>query len=222
MGRELASLPDREHWLFRDLLARYAELKQSNRDADAMYPQVAAHLKVCARCRELLADILRPDLSLPETSHKLNISDLSFLRRYEMQPSLQITPGSIRASFRAHISIPLDMSRDMLAAGAQGPELAGRGFGPIQPGGRLLLWDIMKLEDADVRVMVILKGSDSPGQYRIVGELVSAESLPTVRVRLYAGYETYYGKVRNGRFSFDPVSLNDGITDLRLILETED
>ena len=222
MGRELASLPDREHWLFRDLLARYAELKQSNRDADAMYPQVAAHLEVCARCRELLADILRPDPGLPETSHKLTTSDLSFLRQYETLPSLQITPGSICASFRAHISIPLDMSRGILPTRARGPELAGQGFGPIQPGGRLLLWDVMKLEDTDVRVMVTLKGSDSPGQYRIAGQLVSAKSLPAIGVRLYVGYETYYGKVQSGRFSFDPVSLNDGVTNLRLILETED
>ena len=211
MGRELASLPDREHWLFRDLLARYAELKQSNRDADAMYPQVAAHLEVCARCRELLADILRPDPGLPETSHKLTTSDLSFLRQYETLPS-----------FRAHISIPLDMSRGILPTRARGPELAGQGFGPIQPGGRLLLWDVMKLEDTDVRVMVTLKGSDSPGQYRIAGQLVSAKSLPAIGVRLYVGYETYYGKVQSGRFSFDPVSLNDGVTNLRLILETED
>ncbi len=203
-----------DHWLYVELLPRYADLLQAHRDAATMYPQVAFHLGQCLVCQALLADLLRAD-DLGE-SKLIPADTLQFLRHPD-QVQYIVAPGSNGQMFQAHIVLPISRVAEPIQV------RAARGFGPIQPGGRLLLYDTILLGEDPVLVMLTLHGEDEAGQYTITGDLYADSLPPTVHARLFIGSHMYHAQVQDGRMSFENVRFDqdDRVERIHLTLETD-
>ena len=209
-------LNNRQHWLLRELLVRYVEALKAGEDADHMYPEVALHVRGCLQCRAAVASLLWPDGITPE--RKIRASDLAFLSSESQLESVLLSPGSDITDFRIHISLPIAgfLEGQPVSAALESPM---RGFSPIQPGGRLLLFDTIALGDTQVQAMLTLHKSDAPNRYTIVGELSSDSLPPVINARLHVGHDVYFADVLDGMLSFEGVFFPDTTERISITLE---
>ncbi len=208
---------NREHWAIRDLLDRYADLLETGEDAEGQYPQVAEHLVTCADCRDLLFGIVAHEIN-EEVPPAITVDDLPFLQTEAIQMCF-VRPGSTTGAFEIKLTIPL--VTESLPTRSEGP-LPTRGFRPIQPGGRLLYYDVVPLGDQEVDVMLMLNNAEMPCCYAITGVLDN-DSLPAlIYARLYVGDDLYFAEVRGGQVIFENVAIDDDQKQISITLETPD
>jgi hypothetical protein len=218
MAKSQRLIGNREHWAIRDLLDRYAELLETGKDAEGQYPQVAEHLAMCADCRDVLFGMMTPEMG-ENVAPPITVDDLPFMQTEESQLCF-VRPGSTTGAFEIKLTIPLAVSEHMPTR-SEGP-LRTRGFRPIQPGGRLLYYDVVPLGDQEVDVMLMLNNAEMPRRYAITGVLDS-DSLPAlIYARLYVGDDLYFAEVRSGQVTFENVALDDDQKQISIAFETPD
>ncbi len=219
MNEKRAVEHNHEHWYVRELLARYAEIERSSGNAAQMYPEVAAHLSRCESCRAALFDMMADDAG-DMTLRRVTADDLPFLRRPDLAHHA-VGPGSGGPSFSIHIALPaLDLHGGPAIPGVVTRSGTGRGFGPTQPGGRLLLFDMVSVEGKNIQVMLTLHGGPIPDRYTIVGELAGESLPPVLKARLHVGDEVYFSEVEDGLVQFEDVAFIEDAESVMITFET--
>lgn len=126
-----------------------------------------------------------------------------------------IRPGSTISSFRLEIILPFAASIPPSSEGK-------RGIAPIQPGGRLLLYDTVPLGEGRVQILLTLHSEPKPDTYRVVGQL-AGKSLPQrVEAYLQVGKLAYHVSATEGRFEIHGVEFGEGVENLSFRLATPD
>jgi hypothetical protein len=208
-----------EHWYVHELLARYAEIERSSGNAAQTYPEVAAHLSRCESCRAALSDMMADDAG-GVMLRRITADDLLFLRRPNLAHHA-VGPGSGGPSFSIHIALPsLDLHGGPAIPGVVARSGVERGFGPTQPGGRLLLFDTVSVEGEDIQVMLTLHSGAIPDRYTIVGDLVGESLPPLLKARLHVGDEVYFSEVEGGLVQFEDVAFVEDAESVMITFET--
>lgn len=141
----------------------------------------------------------------------------------DMDPDLEALPetqyiiraGSTVSSFSLEIILPFAAS---LPPSSEGK----RGITPIQPGGRLLLYDTVPLGESRVQILLTLHSEPKPDTYRLVGQL-AGKSLPQrVEAYLQVGKQAYHVYANEGRFEIHGVVFGEGVENLSFRLATPD
>jgi hypothetical protein len=221
MNGHHGSKREQEHWRIRELLARYAEKEQAGEDAAQMYPEVAEHLKRCASCRAALSLTLMGEAAGdPTPDRRITPLDLPFIQRPDsVHHSLR--PESTCSDFSLHITLPCpDLSRRLSPAAGVMRSQGSEGFGPIQPGGRLLLVDTFAVGDEDVYVLLTLHSGQQPSQYTLVGEIAGESLPPSLTARLQIGHRVFFADLADGVVKFEEVTFLEDADSITLTLET--
>jgi hypothetical protein len=148
--------------------------------------------------------------------------DLPFLQSPDAAQEI-IRPGSDANSFGIHISLPLAQVLELLSEEPKDSRGRLRGYAPLQPSGRLLLYDDIPLGDDHLQVLLTVEPSgDDADQFAIVGELSGDKLPPFVKARLYIGDNVYVAEAHNGVVRFERVTLDAAAERITLTLETPD
>ena len=175
---------------------------------------------------------MTPDKLMPNSDNASDdrewVTDLSFLDHLSAgDSSFSVRPGSIKASFHAYAIIPSDVIygevKNVVAEPTQGERAhrGGRGIGPLPPSGRLLLYDMIDLEDERFEVMLSLFQGDTSDSYDIRGSVHPAPPENT-QGRLSIDDKTYYVGVAEGSVVFKNVAIGGDINNIIFSLETLD
>lgn len=155
-------------------------------------------------------------------------TDLSFLNRLPADDSsFSVRPGSNRHSFHVYAAIPGDVvygdvepGGPILRRGAR-PSRGARSIGPLPPSGRLLLYDMIDLEDVRFEVMLTLFPGETPDSYDVRGSIFPSPPENT-QGRLSLGEKTYYANIVEGSLVFKDVEIGGDIDRVLFSLETLD
>jgi hypothetical protein len=155
-------------------------------------------------------------------------TDLSFLDRLPADDSsFSVRPGSNKHSFHVYTAIPGDVvygdvepGEPTLKRGAR-PSRGARSIGPLLPSGRLLLYDMIDLEDERFEVMLTLFPGEAPDTYDVRGNIFPSPPENT-QGRLSLGERTYYAHVVEGSLTFKDVEIGGDIDRVLFSLETLD
>jgi hypothetical protein len=205
------------HQQANELLARYAHILQTGRDAAAMYPDVARHLGQCPICQAILEDMLSmSDADAPHSTVTAN--ELPFVKQPQFAKHMA-RPGSTDTSFSLRIALPLADGLFGESLSAHFASQTVRSLDAMQPGGRLLFYDTVPMGKQQVQIMLTLHRYSTDGQYVIVGELV-AEELPTVlKMTAQIGAETYEAEACDGKVVFENVLFEEEVKHIMITLE---
>jgi hypothetical protein len=157
------------------------------------------------------------------------VNDLSFLDCLPAGDNLfSVRPGSTKQSFHVYAVIPGDVIYGMARPGAPPVPRRGRraprgkrSIGPLPPSGRLLLYDMIELEDEQYEVMLTLFAGDTPDSYDVRGSVHPAPPENT-QGRLSIGDKMYYAGVTEGSLEFKDVAIGEDLKDVLFSLETLD
>lgn len=207
-----------EHRKIQELLPRYLEVLLRGDDVAAMYPAIASHLESCEECRAILMDVLACWGDEVQEEGQATVNDLPFL--HPEQVYHLIRPGSTVASFSIHIVLTGAFLQARSPVAPDRP--ARRGFGPIQPGGRLLLYDTLIVGGEPIQVMLMLHNGSAPDLYRVTGELSAVLLPPNLWARLQVGERTYYTRVQDEKLEFEDVAFGDVPERIVLTLEVRE
>jgi hypothetical protein len=127
-----------------------------------------------------------------------------------------VRPESTAETFEIQITIPI---ADVLTRYTDEGE---RGLSPLQEGGRLLLYDSIRLGNQMIEIMLTLHRGARESLFRIVGELSGMLLPPRIRASLDVDQESYEAEVNNGRVEFPDVSLSDRVHSISVRLATDD
>jgi hypothetical protein len=97
-----------------------------------------------------------------------------------------------------------------------------RGLSPIQEGGRLLLYDSIRLGNEMVEIMLTLHQGARESLFRIVGELSGLLLSTHIRACLEVDHERYEAEVENGRVEFSDIPLSGDVSSISVRLTTSD
>jgi hypothetical protein len=182
-----------EHWQTEDLLPRYADLLKAGKDAAAVYPEAAVHLRQCPICRNTLTDILAP----PQTelrpvnvkpsdvpAIRLASDQLGNQRRQTWSYQIQVLmfsmpdPGIVRSSSALEQDISTNYS--------------------------LLYYGEIEILGSQYLAMFTFKGVTKQIG-RIIGELAGVNPVPAVAVDLSMPGFISTTTSRNGKIIFDDI-----------------
>jgi len=128
-------------------------------------------------------------------------------------PHIIIQEGSTPQSFDVEILIPMEIALPDYSAGM-------RALAPIQPGGRLLLYDQIRLDDSLIRVMLTLLDGAEEGTYLVIGELYGGELPASMVAELAIDDTSYESPVQNQKVEFADVRIPQKFDSIRLRLKT--
>lgn len=212
MAKQIPPDSQPKHAAIRRLLSRYAELKYTGRDADAMYPDIAEHLQRCIDCRALLADTVQAS---SEPAGWLSASELPFLQTHGEEPDIRVTPGSSPEAFRMHIS--LSLPHTLAQADMRSP-------GAAEPGERLLLARMVPLGDEEVGVTLVVARNAAQGidtnEVTVTGEIYGDALPPVINAQLAVGSRLYHSSAQDSMLRFKNVVLPDEGELINLMLDT--
>jgi hypothetical protein len=115
-----------------------------------------------------------------------------------------IRPGSTISSFSLEIILPFAAS---LPPSSEGK----RGIAPLQPGGRLLLYDTVPLGGSRVQILLTLHSDTAPDTYRVVGQLIGKSLPQRVEAYLQVGKQAYHVHAEGGRFEIQGVEFGEAL-----------
>jgi hypothetical protein len=214
MGNSSAN-HDFQHWEIQELLGRYAELIKAKEDVEYMYPAVAEHLLECDECQSILDDLLEPHSDIPVDS-KITGEKLDFLQPSHPMTIVLARKSSISITRKIHIAFPANM-----LPGSPFTSQVMRGFAPIQPGGRLILFTSIPFDNQEeFIVMLTLHDSEEAECYTVVGEL-TGEPLPIItEALLHVGQHTYSATINHGQLQFTNVRYDNSVNQVSLTIDT--
>ncbi len=128
-------------------------------------------------------------------------------------PQINIRDGSTTTSFDVEIVIPMEIALPDYSAGM-------RALAPIQPGGRLLLYDQIRLDDALIRVMLTLLDGQEEGSYLVLGELYGDPISEPMIAELVIDDLPYESPVQNQKIEFSNVRIPPEFDAIHLRLKT--
>lgn len=128
-------------------------------------------------------------------------------------PKITIREGSTADSFEVEIVIPMQIALPDYSEGM-------RALAPIQPGGRLLLYDQIRFDDVLIRMMLTLLDGDEKGSYLVVGELYGSEIQTPLVAELAIDDHPYEAYVHNQKVEFANVHIPPEFDTIRVRLKT--
>jgi hypothetical protein len=131
----------------------------------------------------------------------------------EQSPQITIRDGSTVQSFDVEIVIPME-----IALPDYGENM--RSLAPIQPGGRLLLYDQIRFDSAVIRIMLTLLDGAEEGSYLVLGELYGDTIPATLMAELRIDNLPYEAPVRDGKVEFADVRIPPEFDAIHLRLTT--
>jgi hypothetical protein len=206
---------DFQHWEIRELLGRYAELIKAGEDVAYMYPAVADHLLRCDECQSVLNDLLEPNSEVP-VGNRVTKENLDFLQPSHPTAVVLARRNSTSIMRKIHIAFPANL----LPGSPFVPQVTMRGFTPIQPGGRLILYTTIPFDQQELTVMLTLHDSEEVESYTVIGEL-SGKLLPVItEALLHVGRCTYPATIDDGQMQFENVRYDDSVNQVSLTIDT--
>jgi len=128
-------------------------------------------------------------------------------------PQITIREGSTTDSFDIEILIPMEVALPDYSEGM-------RALAHIQPGGRLLLYDQVKLDGKLIRVMLTLLEGHEEGSYLVVGELYGGPVPEETMAILAIDDQPYETSIKDQKIEFADVHIPPGFGNIRLRLKT--
>lgn len=173
-------------------MSRYVEIQQASGDAEAMYPDIAAHLAECPVCHGLHADLLAV---VTEPQDILSGPDSTALSQLAAAPPPAAIPQT-PVDMLSREEITLRISHVLEAVGQDEP---AAGF--------LLFYDTLHVSQLNLVAIFTLHRSDRPGLYRIEG-VISPEQ-PAVRYKavLWQDGSPHDAHIDGARLTFDSIAL---------------
>ena len=131
----------------------------------------------------------------------------------EQSPQIKIQDGGTVRSFDVEIVIPMEIAL---------PDYGGnmRALAPIQPGGRLLLYDQIRFDSAVIRVMLTLLDGAEEGSYLVLGELYGDPIPAILTAELRIDNLAYEAPVQNRKIEFASVRIPPKFDAIHLRLKT--
>jgi hypothetical protein len=182
-----------EHWQTEDLLPRYADLLKAGKDAAAVYPEAAAHLRQCPICRNTLTDILTP-AQTGQRPTNIKPSDV---------PAIRLASDQLGNQRRQTWSYQIQFSMFSMPD----PEIVRSSpvaETEIGTGSSLLYYGEIEILGSQYLAMFTFQGVTKQ-LGRIIGELAGVDPVPAVAVDLSMPGFISTTTSRNGKIIFDDI-----------------